>query len=69
VWVRWQSENGANFGLERRAVACVARVAEGQSYHFRRLFFVTFFWRPKESKESKKFDLFSPDLDPTLMCN
>jgi len=34
--------------------ACVAGVAEWQTYHFRRLFFATFFWRTKESKVNNR---------------
>jgi hypothetical protein len=35
----------------KREKACVAGVATGKTYHFRRLFFVTFFWRQKKVKE------------------
>jgi len=49
--VRGKTGNGAKFGLERSAnKASVAGAAKGQTYRFRRFFFVTFFWHGKESK-------------------
>jgi hypothetical protein len=35
-------------------MARVAGVAKGHTFRFRRLFFVTFFWRTKESKKREK---------------
>jgi hypothetical protein len=53
--VRWQPENGANLGLERRAAKARAMgEAKGPSCHFRRPFFGSFFGRTKKEQIKTK---------------